>query len=544
MRTTGRITISVTLGVMLLSVLAGAGGARAAGDHAAGTGYAGRSEAQVLDASLFGRRAAFGESAAESGLDGDRLTARSTAVGTSVLPGQTKSVASLGDPAGGGRRCATPDVAGVLGAAATSVPGGLPGLDVGAACGEATATGDTAGFAAESTAGEAGLAVTLPATLGRAVQDVQAGLDPAVLPLSLAELVGRGAPPAAGQAVEALSRLLGSLVPGLGLPAIGPTQTVGTFLERLGHGPLARVALGTASARNRGDSATYLVNAVAGGGFIDVLPELVGPGSAPLLRITVADSDAEVKIDRVAGRARARVTDPVVRLASPLLDQLGVAGLPVADGVLGGGLPLGRMIQSSGPRSGPGYIELSPGQSLSVLCRGPAPPLCSEISVSPAGEPVTSPEGRTTVGAATVTVRLFERLDSLRAGLGTILGDAGVGQVLGPLAAAAGLELAEPSADPGLRLTLARARAEAGVGAASGAAPASVLGMSEGRSAPVPSPAEASRAGLPGAPAGGAGPKALGTLPRTGGLPVPAATVPMLLLASAGVRTGLRRRAH
>jgi hypothetical protein len=393
---------------------------------------------------------ALGEATAESALQDGRPAVSAVGLGASPLTEQTRSVAGSGDAGVGGRRCATPPPPG--GPAADPL---RSVLDVGAACGDARASGGGDGFTAEST----GQVVTA---------DVKA-------------------PAAQG--------LLGSVLPGLGaaglpgLSGLPGTETVAGLLDRLRVGPVARLTLGTATARSAGDASTYLSRAVTDGGTIDVLPGLLGQGATPLLRISVTPSAAEVGVDRPGRRAVARVTNPVVRLESPVLRSLGLTGL-------------------TGPAADSDSIEVAPGQRVSVLCQGVTAPLCTEIAVGNPGAPVTTGDGRTSVAAAPVSIRLLEL--------------------------------------SGVHLTFGRARAEA----------ASVNAVTT-PDVPVPSgrvnaagiaggggaPAERSPAGTaPSDAAAAAAPLRAGTLPRTGGLPVGPVLIPLALLASAGLRSLVQGR--
>jgi len=466
---TNRKTARAFLGAALLSAALAAGvtPARAQVPPAGGTKTTarpvGRAEAQVVEASIASQRVALGEATAESALQDGRPAVSAVGLGASPLTEQTKSVAGSGDAGVGGRRCATPaepagPTAVVLGAVPGAVPNGLSEdplrsvLDVGAACGDARASGGGDGFIAESTGQVVTAEVKAPAAQG----------------------------------------LLGSVLPGLGVA--GPSGLPGTdvvagLLDRLRPGPVARLTLGTATARSAGDASSYLSRAVTDGGTIDVLPGLLGQETTPLLRISVTPSAAEVGVDRPGRRAVARVTNPVVRLESPVLRSLGLTGL-------------------TGPAADSDSIEVAPGQRVSVLCQGVTAPLCTEIAVGNPGAPVTTGDGRTAVAAAPVSIRLLE--------------------------------------SSGVHLTFGRARAEAAsvnaattpdVPAHSGRVNAAEIAGGGG------TPAEPAPAGTtPSAAAAAAAPLRAGMLPRTGGLPVSPAPIPVALLTGAGLWTLARGR--
>ena len=107
--------------------------------------------------------------------------------------------------------------------------------------------------------------------------------------------------------------------------------------------------------------------------------------------------------------------------------------------------------------------------------------------------------------------------------LGTILGNGGplgIGQVVNGLLGQSGLSLGEPSDVPGIKISLAHAVAEAGGNKVMGATQEAPRSLDPVAGAPIAAPA----------------------LPRTGGLPVDATAIPVLLGASAGLRSVVRRR--
>ncbi len=104
--------------------------------------------------------------------------------------------------------------------------------------------------------------------------------------------------------------------------------------------------------------------------------------------------------------------------------------------------------------------------------------------------------------------------------LGSILGSDLLGGLLAPVTGAAGLNIGEASTVPGIKISLAHAVAEAGGTKVMGATQEQARDLAPVASAPAEIPA----------------------LPRTGGLPVDATAIPVLLGASAGLRALVRRR--
>jgi hypothetical protein len=542
---------AVTGTAAALSALAGIPASSALATPPVSDRYVARAGSQVADLSLLGRGAAFGAATVESDLEtvADQLSATATGIGSSFLPGASKSVARFNDPAApGGTSCAAPPVASVLNQAGPKLPGPsatlLPSVDVAPACGGAMVTGNSQDFVAEGTGGRTQVAVKLSKALQDLMGKATSTLDQQVLASPLGELVSPAASdPKMGQAVGTLNGLLGKIVPGVALPQLEPKQTVANLLDRLRDADLVRMDLAGSSARNVGNRSNFLSEALSQGGVLEVLPGFRGPGAKPLLRITVAESKAAVAVDRASAKTTPTLTNALVRVESELLNTLPVAGLPVVDGLvnglplgavtggqlpvvnglLGGGLPLDNLISGLGLRSGPGYLELGPGQGISVLCDGPVSPLCSEISVDKAKEPTVLPSGITHAETSTVSVHLLKGLDTLApAGvkLGSILGSPLLAQAVAPLAAPAGLNLGEATGVSGVRMTIGGAVAEAGGSRVAGA--------------------EAARAELPLAgPV--VEPAMAGALPRTGGQPFTFAMA-ALLGGGIGLRTLLRRQ--
>lgn len=511
--------------------------------------YAARAGAQVAQISLLGRTATFGSAVTDSNLEALRqeLAASATGTGTDLSPA-TRSVARFRDAsAAGGTSCATPPLADALNGARSKMQTAgatLPAVEVAPACGTSSVTGTPAAFTAESTGGRTRISVKLPAALQSLVGQATAQLTPKALSTPVGDLVAPRAvaDTETAKAVGTLNGVLGQIAPGVALPAMEPRQTVATLLERLGGGDLVSFDLASAVARNGADPKSYLAEALSGGGVVDVLPGFRGAGSAPLLRMTIAKSRAAVPVDRATTATAPVVENAVVRIESDLLATLPVAGppvvnglvhglplaglpganLPVANGLLGGGLPLDRLVAGLGLRSGAGYLEVGPGQTVSVLCDGPVAALCSEITVGAAKAPVTLPNGATRAESSTVTAHLFKGLDALAPGtnLGTALAQPAAMQALSA-AAPGGMTLGDASGIPGIRLVAGGAVAEAGG--------ARVLGAETVASAtPAPAPAPVV------APAK--------DLPHTGGVPFPPAAVPALLGMSVGLGALARRR--
>jgi len=363
---------------------------------------------------------------------------------------------------------------------------------------------------------------------------------------------------------------VGGLTSGLNLntiaPALDPATTVDGLLKSLQDGDLLRIDLGVATASNSGDLASYISQAVSEGGSIDILPNLLGSGKS-LLKIDIMKSDAKVAIDRNTMQAVPTATNTLVRVESALLPDLGLSSLPIVGSLLGstglpvvdsivpvvngllGGipaavpgqvtslLPFDATVKGLGLKSGAGYVELGPGMSVSLLCDGLVAPLCTEISVGAAQAPTKTADGRTRIESSTVTIHALKGIDTLvpslpiagpvlnqllgGASLGTILGGNGpVGGLLsGLVGGTTGLSLGEPTDVPGIRISLAHAAAEAGGNKVMGATEEAPRQL-DPVAAPIAAPA----------------------LPRTGGLPVDATAIPVLLGASAGLRSVVRRR--
>lgn len=558
--------------------------------------YGAAASGEVLDLHLLGRHVSFGAASVQSTLDAlaPKLDAEAKGIATMLVPAST-AVARFGDsvPA---EACALPQVqqltgllggeglalpvVGDLGLGGLSLGGLLPKLEINVGCATASVAGSPADFVAESVGGVLQVRVALPeaiqnivgtlrGTVNSALAAVPGGGNLAGLPI--ADLLN------VGGATSALQPVTG-LLSGLGLPLVGsaagvtdllslnalapvlnPTQTVDNLLAGIENGDLLRIDLGVATAQNRGSVSEYISQAVSNGGVIELLPNF-GGADKPLLRISVAKSTATVQVNRAGGSAvpTGSADNTIVRIESPLLPNLNLAGLPiiggmlgtsglpvvdsivpmvgdllggvpVADGILGGLLGFDATVKGLGLKSGPGYIELSPGMSVSILCDGPISPLCTEISVGAVKAPEMMANGGMKVESSAVTIHALKNLDTLGLTglpvlgdlkLGSILGSDLLGGLLAPVTGAAGLNIGEASTVPGIKISLAHAVAEAGGTKVMGATQEQARDLAPVASAPAEIPA----------------------LPRTGGLPVDATAIPVLLGASAGLRALVRRR--
>ena len=481
-----------------------------------------------------------------------------------------------------------PVVGNLLGGAGNLSLGGLlPKLDINVGCAEANVGGNADSFLAESVGGLLQVHVALPqivSDLAGSVRQTVNGLTGSQgivgsLPVVGGLLGGNVADAnvlntATGQVNGLLGGILGNVsLPVVGdvskvldlnaiAPALNPATTVDGLLKSLQDGDLIRIDLGVATARNAGDLQSYISQAVSEGGAIDILPNLLGSGKS-LLKINIMKSSAKVAIDRNKMMPEATAENTLVRIESALLPDLGLSSLPVvggllgttglpvvdsivpmvggllggvpaADGILGGLLPFDATVKGLGLKAGDGYIELGPGMSVSLLCDGLVAPLCTEISVGAAHAPVATANGGMRIESSAVTIHMLKGLGSLTSGLpvvgglldntlnlGTILSNDGlVGSITGLVGGASGLSIGEPSDVPGIKISLAHAMAEAGG--------TKVMGATEERARELDPVAAA--------------PIAAPSLPRTGGLPVDATAIPVLLGASAGLRTLVRRR--
>lgn len=590
--------LGVASGAALLSaaLIAPMGSALAADPttHMVTDSYGAAAAGEVLDLHLLGRHVSFGTASVSSTLDAlkPKLDAEAKGVATLLVPAST-AVARFGDAAPD-EACALPQVqqltgllggeginlpvVGDLGLGGISLGGLLPKLEINVGCATASVAGSPADFVAESVGGILRVSVALPEAIQGLVGTVR-GLVPdtlastggipvvsdllnvtdtssALAPVTgLFNQLGLGGLPVVGGAAGGLTDVLS--LEALA-PILNPTQTVDNLLAGIENGDLLRIDLGVATAQNSGSVEKYISQAVSNGGVIEVLPNFGGPDK-PLLRISIAKSTATVQVDRMNGAVPTGSADnTIVRVESPLLPNLNLAslpivggllgstglpvvdsvvpmvggllgGVPVADDVLGGLLGFDATVKGLGLKAGEGYVELSPGMSVSILCDGLVKPLCTEISVGAVKAPVMMPDGRMRVESSAATIHLFKHLDTLGLEglpvlgglkLGSILGNDLLGGVLAPITGAAGLNIGEPSDVPGIKISLAHAMAEAGGTKVMGASQEQARDLAPVASAPAEIPA----------------------LPRTGGLPVDATAIPVLLGASAGLRALVRRR--
>jgi hypothetical protein len=534
-----------------------------------------------------------------------QVNAEAKGLGTMLVPA-SQAIARFNDPASVNKACALPQVEQitgmlsgttqglqlpVVGGLLDSVGGGtlslgglLPKLDINVGCAEANVGGNADSFLAESVGGLLQVHVGLPEAVSGLASTAK-GLLSGVGGLSVVDgLLGNATQNAAP--IASVNQVLGSVLGAGGIlgglpvvgpatsalnlnaiaPALDPATTVDGLLSSLEDGDLIRIDLGVATARNAGDLQSYISQAVTEGGSIDILPNLLGGGKS-LLKINIMKSSAKVAIDRTKMMPEASAENTLVRIESALLPDLGLSslpivggllgstglpvvdsvvpmvggllgGVPVADGILGGLLPFDATVKGLGLTAGDGYIELGPGMSVSLLCDGIVAPLCTEISVGAAQAPTTTADGRTRIESSAVTIHMLKGLNSLVSSLplvggvldstvgntlnlGTILNNDGLlGSITGLVGGSTGLSIGEPSDVPGIKISLAHAVAEAGGTKVMGAAQEAPRSLDPVAGAPIAAPA----------------------LPRTGGLPVDATAIPVLLGASAGLRGLVRRR--
>jgi hypothetical protein len=559
--------------------------------------YGAMASSQVVDLHLLGRHVSFGTADVTSTLDAvtKQVQAEAKGLGTLLVPA-SQAVARFNDPASVNKACALPQVEQITGmlsgtnsaiipqlpivsdlAGGLSLGGLLPKLDINVGCAEANVGGNADSFLAESVGGLLQVHVKMPELVSGLVGTVRGTLNSVtgqgganVLGLPVSDVLSNV------PVVSGLNQALGGVLGGgllKGLPVaqnlgieqltgtlLNPTQTVNGVLESIEKGDILSIDLGVSTARNAGDLQSYISQAVSEGGAINVLPDFLGSGKS-LLKVNILKSSAKVSVDRNTMKAVPEAAHTTVRIESALLPDLGLSslplvgdllgstglpvvdsivpmvggllgGVPVADGILGGLLPFDATVKGLGLTAGDGYIELGPGMSVSLLCDGIVAPLCTEISVGAAHDPTTTADGRTRVESSAVTIHMLKGLNDLTGNLpivsglklpinlGTILGNGSpIGGLASGLLGAAGLSIGEPSDVPGIKISLAHAVAEAGG--------TKVMGATEERArdldpvaAPIAAPA----------------------LPRTGGLPIDATAIPVLLGASAGLRSVVRRR--
>ena len=587
---------------LLAAALIAPQGVAHANTHTVTDQYGAAAAGQVVDLHLLGRHVSFGAADVTSTLDAvaKQVNAEAKGLGTLLVPA-SQAIARFNDPASVNKACALPQVeqitgmlsgttqglnlpvvGNLLGGGSLSLGGLLPKLDINVGCAEANVGGNADSFLAESVGGLLQVHVAMPqivSDLAGTVRQTVKGLGVESLPV-VGGLLGANPTQAVTTALPQVNGLVQGVLGNLSLPVVGdltktldlnaiapaidPATTVDGLLAGLEDGDLIRIDLGVATARNAGDLQSYISQAVSEGGAIEILPNMLGSGKA-LLKINIMKSSAKVAIDRTKMMPEASAENTLVRIESALLPDLGLAslpivgdvlgstglpvvdsvvpmvngllgGVPVADNVLGGLLPFDAAVQGLGLKAGDGYIELGPGMSVSLLCDGLVAPLCTEISVGAAQAPTTTADGRTRIESSAVTIHMLKGLGSLTSNLpvvgglldntlnlGTILGNGGplgIGQVVSGLLGSTGLSIGEPSDVPGIKISLAHAVAEAGGTKVMGAAQEAPRSLDPVAGAPIAAPA----------------------LPRTGGLPVDATAIPVLLGASAGLRGLARRR--
>jgi hypothetical protein len=479
--------------------------------------FSGVASAQALDLSLLGRRLTFGIASADSAANvvNNTLNQKASGIGTLLSPKTAITAAQGEKPADGGRACFQPPLGEALSGA------GLPALLVGeAACGEASTKGDVSSFEAIGSGTVASLRLNATQILKPALDALKPVLD-TVAGTPVGQLLTATDAPAK-TAVTTLNGLLGSLL-GQGsvvLPTLEPSQTVKSVIDRLQDSDLLRVNIGNAIAKNTGTATSFVSESLAQGGTIEVLPAFRGLGLPPLLKITTGESGASVTYDRDKTSGLGSAKNTLVRIESELLPTLGLGQIGLA-----GVKPLETLTGTLGIKSGPGFIELAPGQNVTLFCDGALGvlgALCTEISVGTPHE-TKLPDGGIKEESAGVSIHLFKGLNNLVPGLnlGSLLGNAALDTVLAPVSGATGLSLGEKTDVPGIRLALAQTVAQAGG--------TRVLGQVEERQ-------RAAAAEVPATPAPAV------ALPRTGGLPFGTATIPALLGVSLGVGSFLRRR--
>jgi hypothetical protein len=480
--------------------------------------FSGVASAQALDLSLLGRKLTFGIASADSAANvvANTLNQKASGIGTLLSPKTAITAAQGEKPAEGGRACFQPPLGEALAGA------NLPSLLIGeVACGEAVTKGDVNSFEAIGTGTVASLKLNATQILKPAL-DVLQPLLGTVGNTPVGDLLKATDAPAK-TAVTTLNGVLGSLL-GQGsvvLPTLEPSQTVKNVVDRLQDSDLLRVNIGNAIAKNTGTADKFVSESIAQGGTIEVLPAFRGLGLPPLLKITTGESGASVSYDRSVAKGAGSAKNTLVRIESELLPTLGLGQIGLA-----GLKPLETLTNTLGIKGGPGFIELAPGQNVTLFCDGALGvlgALCTEISVGTPKE-TKLPDGGIKEESAAVSIHLFKGLNGLVPGvqLGSILGNAALDTVLAPLSGATGLSLGEKTDVPGIRLALAQTVAQAGG--------TKVMGQVE----------ERQRAAAAEVPAAAPAPAA--ALPRTGGLPFSTAAIPALLGLSLGVGTYLRRR--
>src|SRR5919206_2128373 len=292
-------------------------------------------------------------------------------MGTLLTPKPAISAAQGAQPADGGRACFQPPLGEALAGA------NLPSLLIGeVACGEAVTKGDVNNFEAIGTGTVASLKLNATQILKPALDVLQPILG-TVGNTPVGDLLKATDAPAK-TAVTTINGLLGSLL-GQGsvvLPTLEPSQTVTNLVDRLQDSDLLRISIGNAIAKNTGSATNFTSESLAQGGTIEVLPAFRGLGLPPLLKITTGESGASVSYDRDKASGVGSAKNTLVRIESELLPTLGLGQIGVA-----GVKPPETLTSPLGIKAGPGFIELAPGQNVTLFCDGVVSALCTEISV-------------------------------------------------------------------------------------------------------------------------------------------------------------------
>jgi len=480
---------------------------------------AGSASGKALDLSVLGRGFTLASTNVSGAVDNvaNTLDLTADALGSALSPAtHVTGVLNGGEKKG----CASAPIAQLLGQikstlASTPLADALPSLTADIACGTANITGALTGFESKGTGQVADIKVALAPAVQQLIGQVHNTINSTIAATPVNDVL-KSTDAAAVNAIGQINTLLSSQL-GLGvqLPVVAPTTTVNDLLTQLANADLARISIGKSIARQVGDAASYASIAHDDAGMIEILPEFRGPGTPALVTIKVAQSEASVNVVRDTAAATGSATNTVVRIESELLPTLdfGRIGLP-------GVLSAADLAAQFGLKTGQGFIEVSPGQDLTLFA---GTPLESSIAVSKVTKPEVLENGHLKVTAATASIHLFKGLDNLIPGvqLGTILGSDTVTGLLTtlnntlaatPLKDLVGGLVAGPATGiPGIKLDFAKAEAEAGAV----------------KVKPTPLPQVAATQ--------------VTKLPRTGGpeLAVPAA---MLLGSAGGLRVMMRRR--
>lgn len=416
-------SIGAALTAALLALTVFTTPASADHENVASEQYGGSAGGRALSLSVLGNTVSFGIGSAGAELDtvNDQVDAVATGIG-SVLAEETAVAAGMGESADG---CAVPELGEIFGAL---------DITVDLACGAASVAGAGTDFVATGTGQVAGLSI--------ANEDVLAGLfdDPVLGPIfdevfgvietveDTVDEIEETEDPVTGSdledAVDLLNDTLADLF-GEGnvvIPDLDVSDTLGNLVDRLTSTRIVDASLGSSTNEVDSGAAGLTSTSTDAGGVVEVLPGFWPNGDA-LVRIVIGESAATVSYDRNSTAGSGSSKNMIVRVESQLLPTLNLGQIPVPGGVpgLGGSLPFADFVDTVGYAGGPGYVELSPGQSLSLFCDGEdagltGGALCTEISV---GMPSESEEdGRLKVDASSVTIDVAKGLGDLLAGAG------------------------------------------------------------------------------------------------------------------------------